>query len=145
MKIKVYEIGLGTYHDRDGNQYIGCNKGHNLRNDAGEKFRPIDWDEDDSITWIQKKKPKKKIKIKKYKCRLNDGKNVWDEYIPAISKKELLREWGGSVEFESIEEVPKCLPSAMMVRNSMEKTGFGKSECDLVYMILREYVTGTGI
>lgn len=83
------------------------------------------------------------MKIKKFECILDDGQNVWKEYIPATSKKELLKNWGGNGEFVKIKEVPACLPSAEVVRSTLVDNGFEQAECDLVYRILCMYVEGT--
>lgn len=81
--------------------------------------------------------------IKKFECIIDDGKDVYKEYIAATSKKELLKKWGGAGEFVRIKEVPEVLPSAAFVRKTLEQNGYGKAECDLVYRILHQYVEGT--
>lgn len=83
------------------------------------------------------------MKIKKFECIIEDGENAWKEYIPATSKKELLKNWGGNGEFIRIKEIPEYLPSAAFVRDTLQKNGYGKAECDLVYRILHQYVQGT--
>ncbi|WP_124066247.1 hypothetical protein [Clostridium sp. E02] len=83
------------------------------------------------------------MKIKKFECIIDDGEHVWKEYIPATSKKKLMNTWRGNGDFIKIEEIPEYLPSALSVRETLEKSGYGKAECDLVYRILYQYVEGT--
>lgn len=83
------------------------------------------------------------MKIKKFECIIANGENVLVEYIPATSKRELMNTWGGNGEFVRIKEIPEYLPSALSVRKTLEKNGYGKAECDLVYRILYQYVEGT--
>lgn len=81
--------------------------------------------------------------IKKFECIIDDGHDVFKTYIPATSKSELMKKWGGNGEFVRIKEVPEYLPSAICVRTDLEKCGYGKAECELIYRILSEYVEGT--
>lgn len=74
---------------------------------------------------------------------MDDGEHVWKEYIPATSKKELKNQWKGNGEFVRIKEVPEILPSAIRVIEALEKDGFGKAECNLIYRLLYQYVDGT--
>lgn len=83
------------------------------------------------------------MRIKKFECVIEDGDNVYKEYIPATSKRELLKTWGGNGKFVRVKEIPEYLPSAAFVRKTLEQNGYGKAECDLVYRILYQYVEGT--
>lgn len=83
------------------------------------------------------------LKIKKYACVLDDGKNVFKTYIPATSKRDLQREWAGNGEFVSIKELPDLLCSSNRVADDLRSIGYGEAECQFIERLLSRYLVGT--
>lgn len=83
------------------------------------------------------------MKIKKFKCIIDNGDEIFREYIPATSKRQLMDTWCDMGDFIKIIEMPGYLPSAAAVRKTLSENGYGKAECDFVYRILSNFVEGT--
>lgn len=90
-----------------------------------------------------KTRGRKATKIHKYEVIFDDGENIYKEYIPALSEKDLCNQWGGNGDIVRIKEVPDYLPDAGRVRDDLAKLGYGKAEQDFIYRILYGYVEGT--
>ena len=91
----------------------------------------------------KKTRTRKSLQIHKYEVIIDDGTNIYKEFIPATSEKELREVWGGNGEIIRIKEVPDYLPDASRVRDDLKSKGYGDAEVDFVYRILHQFVVGT--
>lgn len=75
-----------------------------------------------------------------FKCIIDDGRNVFKEYLPAKTKKELLSVWGGNGDFEKIEDVTKDFPIDIdKLRDTLQKAGYGVPEERLICYLVEQY------
>ena len=82
-------------------------------------------------------------KLHKYEAILDDGYNCFKVYTVAENKKSVEAFCAGNGEVIRIKEIPEYLPSAARVRDDLERMGYGKAECDLIYRLLYQFVEGT--
>lgn len=81
-------------------------------------------------------------KLKKFEVILDDG-DVFKIYTVGESAKSVSKALEGNGEIVRIKEVPDILPSAAIVRDTLNNSGYGKAECDIVYRLLYQYLDGT--